>query len=85
MYYVKFTGYFLIQLIALLYGVKCNVAKMSNVKKAHLEDNKELKDKLKNEDFQSNLMKIAVNFLQVSGIVIQYKFEWPKFVINHPL
>jgi len=27
-------------------------------------------------------MKITVNFLQVSTIVIQYNFDWPKFITN---
>jgi len=50
------------------------------LKKAHRNEDKELREHLENEDFQSNLMKIAINFFQVSSIIAQFEFKWPEFV-----
>jgi len=82
MYYIKFVGFFGVQIIALLWGIRTNIMKGSKVKRAHKDENKEMQDELNNEDFQSNLMKVLVNFLQVSSIITQYKFEWPSFITN---
>ncbi len=80
MYYVKFVGFFGAQIIVLLYGIKCNISKIDKIKKA--QSDKQLHKDMENEDFQSNLMKVAVNFLQVSSIITSYKFTWPKFVTS---
>jgi len=79
-YYVKFAGFFGLQILAVLYGVKCNISKISDLKKAHRNEDKELREHLENEDFQSNLMKIAINFFQVSSIIAQFEFKWPEFI-----
>lgn len=33
-----------------------------------------------NKDFQGALLKIAVNYFQVSSVIIQLNTEWPGFV-----
>lgn len=54
--------------------------KISKAKKA--QKDKDLQDQIENERFQSNLMKVALNNIQLSSIVINLKFEWPSFVNN---
>ncbi len=62
---------------------RVNLNKISGSKKKKNQENREDRvQKINNEDFKSNLMKIVVNFLQVSTIIFQYKFEWPNFVLN---
>ena len=58
-----------------------NLSKISGTKKSKVKKNGEKKESISDDDFQSNLMKIVVNFLQVSTIIFQYKFDWPDFVI----
>jgi len=80
MYYIKFVGFFGAQIVVLLFGIRTNITKITKVKKA--QNDKTLQSDMENEDFQSNLMKVAVNFLQVSSIITSYKFTWPKFITN---
>jgi len=52
----------------------------TNLVEGDTEEAKQRKEALRTDSFQSNLMKITINFLQISGIVIQYNFDWPPFV-----
>jgi len=67
---------------AVAYSIKVNLNKVSGKKKrkSEKEGEGEKKNTLGAEDFQSNLMKIVVNFLQVSSIIFLYRFDWPDFV-----
>jgi len=82
LYYVKFIGFFALRIGAVCYSIKVNLNKVSGAKKKKEGEKKE-KRSISNEDFQSNLMKIVVNFLQVSTIIFQYRFDWPDFVIYY--
>ena len=79
---MKFIGFFALRIGAVCYSIKVNLNKVSGAKKKKEGDKKEKKYSLSNEDFQSNLMKIVVNFLQVSSIIFLYRFDWPDFVNN---
>jgi len=85
-YYIKFLVFFILRIGAVVYSVKCNLDKLFNVSKSTpsketvISKSGKARRKITDGDFQSNLMKIAVNFLQVSTVVLQYKFEWPDFI-----
>jgi len=82
LYYVKFIGFFALRVAAVGYSIKVNLNKVSgkNKRKSEKEGEDEKKNTLNPEDFQSNLMKVVVNFLQVSSIIFLYRFDWPDFV-----
>ena len=56
------------------------MAKITNIKKAEKENDESLRSQIADDEFQSNLMKIVVNFAQISSVLTQYKLQWPDFV-----
>lgn len=66
----------------LTHKIRSNVDKISEMKKSQTDDSPELKKKIQNQTLQSNLLKVGVNFIQTSTVILTFQLEWPEFVIN---
>lgn len=74
LYYIKFAGFFLLQLILILYSIYCQIGKsiISSIGAAKGMN-------------QALLLKIHINFSQVMGIVFGYNYNWPQSVCSFHL
>lgn len=83
LYYVKFAGFFVIQLIGIVYCIRCTLEKNEKMFLAKERgDDKNMKKKLKSEDYQSTIMKIMVNYLQITSVIIKYPVNWPSTITD---
>ena len=57
-----------------------NLNKVITTRKAFAQNNTQANEALDPELFTSNLMKIAVNYIQVTSIIIKFNVEWPELV-----
>ena len=57
-----------------------NLNKVITTRKAFAQNTSRENEALDPELFTSNLMKIAVNYLQVTSIIIKFNIEWPDLV-----
>lgn len=54
--------------------------KITEIKDTETVEKRKWKESIKDKEFNANLIRIVVNFLQVSSIVIDLNIEWPDSV-----
>jgi len=57
---------------------RCTIDKIRTIEKNSKNDQKKMWEDLRIDDFQANIVKIVVNYLQVLGVITDYSFDWPS-------
>ena len=60
--------------------MRINLNKATTTRKAFAQNRSMVDEEFYPELFTSNLMKIAVNYIQVASIIIKFNNEWPETV-----
>lgn len=77
-YYVKFAGFFLIQIITIIYTIICNILekdKSMNQRRKNLKTDGTVK-----AAFHSILIKIIINYVQMSSLIVGIGIDWPTVI-----
>jgi len=59
---------------------RCTIDKIRQIEKQSKIDQEKMWEELRIDDFQANIVKIVVNYLQVLGVITDYNFDWPSQV-----
>ena len=59
---------------------RCTIDKIRQIEKQSKIDQEKMWEELRIDDFQANIVKIVVNYLQVLAVITDYDFDWPNQV-----